>query len=309
MSNDDTHEIVLTGLDGSNPLAFLAALGTLRSLTLVWPHSEVKMAWRQERSAWRPLIQSITASDNDMVAALHEQCRIARNHPTLSIADNLAIDVKIFREHLCEQAESPNSEATAFAAAFGCDAICDDENVICDTSLRTMSGAGHQHFLKTMRDVLQGVTKEQIHKALFHPWRYDDPLKGLSLRFDPMDEKRYALRWDDPSSDPTRSRCGNVLGANALAILGIPFLVVAPVRCELHTTGFRGQLSRDCYWSWPIWNTFLSCDTIASALTLAQLKDDKVPRSQLMQRGITEVYRSQRITTGKFRNFTPAQPV
>ena len=29
--------LVLTGLDGSNPLAFLAALGTLRGLTLAWP--------------------------------------------------------------------------------------------------------------------------------------------------------------------------------------------------------------------------------------------------------------------------------
>ena len=309
MSNDETHEIVLTGLDGSNPLAFLAALGTLRSLTFVWPHRDVKMAWRQKRGAWRPVIQSLTASDDDMVAALHERCRITRDHPTLSIADNLAIDVKTFREHLCEQTQSSNTEATAFAAAFGCDAIYDDKRVICDTSLRTMSGAGHQHFLKTMRDVLQGVTKEQIHKALFHPWRYDDPLKGLSLRFDPMDEKRYALRWDDPSGDSTRNSCGNMLGANALAILGIPFLVVAPVRGELHTTGFRGQLSRDCHWSWPIWDAFVSRDTIASALAIAQLHDNEVPRSQLMQQGIMEVYRSQRITTGKFRNFAPAEPV
>ena len=30
----DTSNIILTGLDGSNPLAFLAALGTLRTLSL-----------------------------------------------------------------------------------------------------------------------------------------------------------------------------------------------------------------------------------------------------------------------------------
>jgi len=29
--------LILTGLDGANPLAYLAALGTLRGLTLAWP--------------------------------------------------------------------------------------------------------------------------------------------------------------------------------------------------------------------------------------------------------------------------------
>jgi hypothetical protein len=172
-----------------------------------------------------------------------------------------------------------------------------------------MSGAGHQHFLKTMRDVLGAATDRQLHDALFMPWRYEDPLKGLSLRFDPMDDKRYALQWGDPSGDPTRNKRGNMLGANALAVLGIPLVIVAPVRGELRTTGFQGQRSSDCYLRWPIWDGYLNLDVVASLLTLADLQLGEPPRSRLALTGISEVYQCRRITSGKFRNFTPAQPL
>ena len=37
--------LVLNGLDGANPLAFLAALGTLRGLTLAWPERRIRLSW------------------------------------------------------------------------------------------------------------------------------------------------------------------------------------------------------------------------------------------------------------------------
>jgi hypothetical protein len=303
-----SNELVLKGLDGSNPLAFLAALGTLRALSKAWPDRNVKMAWKQHQSAWRPVLYGVT-DENTVSAELLAQCQITKRHATLGVSDDLNINVVEYRKHLQEQIKESDREATSFAASFGSDVVCNDKGIIVDTSLRTMSGAGHQHFLKTMRDVLAIVTDEQIHKTLFMLWQYEDPLKGLSLRFDPMDEKRYALRWDDPSGDPARNTSGNMLGANALAVLGIPLLLVAPVRGELHTTGFRGQRSSDCYWTWPIWDAQLSLDVVASLLTFSDLQCDKLFHDRLSSCGIAEVYRSQRITSGKFRNFTPAQPV
>lgn len=302
------NELVLTGLDGSNPLAFLAALGTLHAVTKACPESDVKMAWRKNDGAWHPVLHG-SADDNAITAALFGQCQIASQHATLSIADSLTINADDYRTHLRDQIEKGDVDATSFAAAFGCDAVCNDKGTIVDTALRTMSGAGHQHFLKTMRDVLGGTTKDHIHKTLFMPWQYDDPLKGLSLRFDPTDDKRYAMQWNDPSGDPTRNKRGNMLGANALAVLGIPLLVVAPVHGELRTTGFRGQRSSDCYWTWPIWDALLNLDVVASLLTLAELQLAELSRDRLSLCGISEVYRSQRITCGKFRNFAPARPV
>ena len=37
--------LLLSGLDGGNPLAFLAALGTLRGLTIAWPGRRVRLSW------------------------------------------------------------------------------------------------------------------------------------------------------------------------------------------------------------------------------------------------------------------------
>ena len=45
--------LLLSGIDGANPLAFLAALGTLRGLTIAWPERDVKLWW-DPRDAWRP---------------------------------------------------------------------------------------------------------------------------------------------------------------------------------------------------------------------------------------------------------------
>ncbi len=305
-------ELILTGLDGSNPLAFLAALGTLRGLTRAWPESNVRMSWTTD-GGWRPVINSECCEPESIVEALYERLQAAKDNATLGLADNLTIPADEYRAHLVQQIETqedPDSDATAYCAAFGCDAIFDEKSGnIKDTALRTMSGAGHQHFLKTMRDVLAQTTKEHIDKTLFNHWQYDDPLATLSLRFDPSDDKRYALRWDDPSGDPTRRSQGNMLGANALAVLGIPFLVVAPVCGGLGSTGFKGSLARDTYWTWPMWKHPASLDVARSLLTLSELQEESPPRDRLRPRGIAEVFRSQRLTTGKFRNFTPAQPV
>lgn len=48
-------EIVLTGLNGGNPLGFLAALGTFRTLSDALP-GRVRMNWQQELGGWRPCL-------------------------------------------------------------------------------------------------------------------------------------------------------------------------------------------------------------------------------------------------------------
>jgi hypothetical protein len=245
-----------------------------------------------------------------MVRALHEQVQAAKSHATLGIADDLTIPADVYRKHLQEQvANSRESEPLALAAAFGCDTVSDRNGNIVDTALRTMSGAGHQHFLKTMREVLKGSTTEHISKTLFAPWNYDDPLQGFSLRFDPQDDKRYALRWRNPSGDPSRTDRGNMLAANALAVLGLPLCVTVPLQGSLETTGFRGRRSTDCFWTWPIWNAPLPLDIVASLVALEELQKDEPPRASLAARGVVEIFRSRRVTAGKFRNFTPAQSV
>ena len=48
-------EIELVALDGGNLLGYLAALGTLRVLTLAEPESDVRMSW-VDNGSWRPVV-------------------------------------------------------------------------------------------------------------------------------------------------------------------------------------------------------------------------------------------------------------
>lgn len=75
---------------------------------------------------------------------------------------------------------------------------------------------------------------------------------------------------------------------------------------HLETTGFTGHKSNDTFWTWPIWNVPLNLDAVRSLLAHPPITKDTPSTMNLHAQGIACHYRSQRITTGKFRNFTPA---
>lgn len=314
--NRTDHSLLLSGLDGGNPLAFLAALGTLRTVGAVLPGRDWRLSWQPQAAGWRPRLHATEPPGRDeVVAALADHLPKTSEHPALLLGDDLKATPDEFRSYARQAAEaaSPADRSWAdFAAAFGCEAAVDArgaEPQVRDTAFRTMSGAGHQHFLAFMRNILATVEAKHLEAALFGPWSYDDPVKNATLRWDPQDDVRYALRWNNPSGDRERERCGSMLGANALAIHGLPLFPALPVGKRLVTTGFRGTGSRDTAWTWPIWEPPVPLDVVRSMLALSELQEDSPPRDELARRGIGEIYRSRRITTGKFRNFTPAQPV
>lgn len=51
--------VLLKGIDGANPLGYLAALGVLRLLTLRSSESTIRMKWVQSAGAWRPEVVGI----------------------------------------------------------------------------------------------------------------------------------------------------------------------------------------------------------------------------------------------------------
>jgi hypothetical protein len=307
-----TSELPLIGLDGSNPLAFLASLGTLRSLTNAWPERQVRMSW-SSAGPRRPVLhthQPVTPPE--VVSALVSQLKTMEDHPAFSLGPDLNVAPEHFRE-FAERAAAHTGQTrdrtwSDFASAFGCEATLSNDGKIQDTALRTMSGAGHQHFVQFMSLIVQRTTAKHLEKTLFETWRYDDPVEKCTLRWDPQDDVRRALQWRDPSGDPERKRKGNMLGANRLAIEALPLLPTIPVGHELRTTGFSGRGSQSTYWTWPIWSGALSLDVVRSLLATSDLQ--VAPGSpDLRSRGVTEVMRCRRLTIGKFRNFTPAQPV
>lgn len=310
--------LALVGLDAANPLGFLAVLGTLRSLSVSCPEREIKMGWRRFAGGWRPVIlASEPLQGPEVVERLTDAILAMAAHPAFTIGDDLAVSPEVFRIFVESAARdsSPSDRSWAdFAAAFGCETAVSVINakknpVIQDTAFRTMSGAGHQHFVAFMRYICGEVTGVHLEKVLFEPWRYDDPTEKRSMRWDPRDDSRYALRWRDPSGDPTRRQGGSMLGANALAITGLPLLPTMPAGRWLATTGFRGRGSRNTFWTWPVWERPLGVDAVRSTLALSDIQETNPPATVLSARGIVAVYRSQRLTIGKFRGFAPAEAI
>lgn len=319
--------VMLSGLDGGNPLAFLAALGSFRVLESNWLDSNLRMRWEVAGGAWRPVLSaSLPAFSDDLI--IDTLSEALAEPPQFELLDAIGNDLTISGRRLhflageavekchASPAHAINVQRTAcdFVSAFGCDALTadgDPDSNIKDTALRTMSGAGHQHFIQFMRDLVAATDAGHLRSSLFEYWTYSDSGRGLNLRWDPADDRRYALRWKNPSDEPNMT----MRGANRLALEALPLFVTAPDGDRLQTTGFTQHRAKGVRWTWPIWSGPLSFDVCRSVLQLRSLqlapdnsesREFAVWRTSLAQLGIAEVFQSQRITIGKFRNFTPA---
>ncbi|HWG06487.1 MAG TPA: hypothetical protein VG271_15860 [Beijerinckiaceae bacterium] len=247
------------------------------------------------------------SSDETLILTLSDQLKRGVKRSSFEIGDDLNLQANEFREHLlCADAKacSDDREDADYLAAFGCEACTNDDGTIQDTALRTMSGGGHQHFLKFFRDIVARTDLDHIRRALLQSWDYADDGRGLNLRWDPADDRRYAMRWDDPSGDPIKT----MRGANRLAIEALPLLPTMPTLPGLATTCFKGSGARHTFFTWPIWDQPISVDVVRSVLA-RPVDLVAAGESERAAMGIVAVYSSQRITIGKFRNFAPARPV
>lgn len=300
-------ELLLPALSGSSLLGFMAALGTFRTLAELPTFGELRMRWASHGSSYAPVLSGAALADRELVLAqLYERLAAASGHYAITVDKDLKISCDRFRTLAQRAAQDFLASGDAFAAnmvaAFGCDAVGNGDGHIEDTAFRTMSGAGHQHFLQSIDILARETTVEHLREALFGPWLYRDP--SPTMRWDTEDDRRYALRWDEPASDPART----VRGANRLAIAALPLFPVVPVAGDsVRTTAFRGSGSRGTFVYWPIWSGALSVSTVSSLLAMDELHASE---AMFSSRGVVAVLRSQRINpTSKYRNFAPAERV
>ena len=305
MPRPDEPGLVLAGLDGRNPLGFLAAVGAVRTATLAERDSDWRMKWLERQGTWIPELSAVRAISRQELVALLMPALRPESTPEFGFDKNLAVSPERFGEaarsaQCC--ASLRDRRYADFMASFGCEALTTRDGKIQDTALRTMSGAGHQHFIATMKQLVHDTDDRDLYESLFESWTYKN--RKLGLRWDPQEDRRYALRWDNPSGGdgvPT------MRGANRLAVEALPLLPAVPVGRRLETTGFTRR-DRATYLAWPIWERALPVEVIRSLLALGAIQAPAPDRTMLWARGIVEVYRSRRISNDKYRNFTPAHP-
>ncbi len=298
--------VVLDGLDGSNPLGFLAAVGIAAVAHTEFPC--LRVGWKQTGYGWRPAIWGIGEDRGEFSQTLFQ---ILKCTPmtVFEIDDRMPFDASKFS---CELQHSQTTSSIAdrrnadLLVGIGTELYPDKKSGhFQDSKLRMVrSGDSKKHglpyYAKSYQDEL---TLEHLQRALFCVWDYRD--MSYSLRLDPTEDQRYALRWRDPSASNKKDKFGTMLAANCLAIEAMACFPTLMDGRQAQTTGFH-QIGRETWFAWPIWTPMISIDVMCSLLASPDFGKD---RAILIRRGIEEVYRSQRIRQNQYySNFSPAQP-
>jgi hypothetical protein len=313
----------LVGLEPENLLAFLALLGLLRALDKAQPEWRARVYWDVTRPPLRPVLMLAAEQSEEAVATV-----VAEGAAALAVAhcfDRKDLNFPgIEARKLFGDAEDPLREE--LLDALMSDGATREDGSIWPTPLCFQFGQGHQHFLSRLADIPIGrlpakLTRirhppalnspDHIAAALFTSWTRNDATDGL--RWDPAEDRRYALRANDPSGNPA----GMQHGANRLATVGIAALAGAVVvrRGEtrfLNTaTSYRpdGRIQI----TWPIWTVPARLHGIRALLThpalAANIDEISETIGELAPLGVAFAFRAQRISVGKFFNVTPAERV
>jgi hypothetical protein len=360
------HPLLLTGLDGANPLAFLVAVGVF-SLAHRAFDGKAKMSWILT-SKWQPVLhvpENVAAKNlvdvlfrqvrrtadpgaSQRAAQLYHDYRLqlklveaamkgikerklrgaersaaieadvtplqdladngrrawlealeaAVAAPFLSLGKALSVTAEEFRtfatrvaERLYANGPSERSDGD-FASAFGCEVCVFDSGRIVPTEFQLITGSGHQFFLDTFKTLMETVNIDQLQRALFGPWTYQDP--RLSFRWDPVEDRRYAYGWSDPSGAEVRTEHG----ANVLAAFALPLFPVIPTARGPVTTGFKLHAFQPV-WTWPVWSTPLTVDVLRSLLASRWLQQDSVKRVDLRLLGVADVFQTRKVEVGR----------
>lgn len=254
--------------------------------------------------------------------------------PVLSLGENLTAKNNEWMEFVGRILQGPPNPGQrrmlSLVASYGVGDPNRPDDIMLSTPWAMLRGAGHQHFLGTVRELMVQCTFSHLAKALFGPWIPTD--EKLSLRLDPAEDRRYALMAEDPTSSSNPSR--SLWGANRLAFEGLVFFPAYPA----HPMGLVAWRNRnrdnwltDCEVRWPLWSKPLSPDVVRSLLRVPDLwRDGDEPgprpgsarqtptrtagleaqgRRNLQERSVFAVFKSQRIQNDKYYNLTPGVAV
>ncbi|RME25628.1 MAG: hypothetical protein D6798_08520 [Deltaproteobacteria bacterium] len=299
------HPIPLTAIDGTNPIGFLAAVGTLRSCA--GQGVDARLSWVDE-GRWRPVIHGVP-SPEDLVALLDAERIAWSDEPALTYTYPDAkgrpqAEIKPppaeFRRFLREVLASGRRRSIEQVGAYASDVVVDNNGNTKPTALHF--AAGQQRFLDAVTDIHAHAGPDALRAALFGPWT-EHPVKSLS--WDATVFRDYALRATDPSGE----KKGSVPGVEWLAFVGLGLLPVAPVTSprgpRLVTTGCTGGW-KDGQFRWPLWTVPASLDAVRSLLA-TPLPSEPDSRRRI---GIGAVFQSgiERSDQGGYGRFSPSMP-
>ena len=297
--------IQLKGVDGSNPLGFLAGLGLIRLV----PGARLGFS---EDGSFRAFVDVDAMDEAALAAQVAVDAEAARDPyapwrltytkaATKKQGPQEVADLKpppeVFRNFMAASIEAwltGRDEAASYAAAYGSDVAVDGKGNTKPTAFHFT--AAQQTFLGAVEGIRASVTPEWVEMSLF---RGHGERPGSNLRWDPGAERNWALLAENPTKDGTRVNAP----LEWLAFRGMPLLPSFPRGSRIFTTGVSGR-GDEMVFTWPLWSVPASLMATRSAL---QVNWIRYPRERAA-RGIFALC-SSAIRRKDFGNFGPSSVV
>jgi hypothetical protein len=289
----------LPGIDGSNPLGFLASLGLLRIFAargarLSFLPEETHRAQLEVDDASAEQVAKVVAED----AARGSDLRSLRlrAEPDGELCTDIKLPPAVFRT-LLQQARrlwidgadrTYAGDLAAFATSLEVDQSKGNSK---PTALHFT--AARQQFLSSVDSLRMEVDVAGVMQSLFAG---DGRKFGKNLRWDPRDARAHALLAQDPTTEGTSVDAP----LEWLAFRGLSALPVVSVGGRLPATTAVSGRGEEMVFTWFLWGIPADWD---SARSLIRLESDEA----LSSRGVYAVVRSSITRTSQgFGNFAPA---
>ena len=295
---------ILKGIEGTNPLGFFTALGIQvvfasesEQPRLWWsddvtPRAVVDLNFTIERVADQALKTFVRWKDSPAMTPQYGEGSF------MTKGDELKLASTDLRTYLAQVHDSDS--VGALATALVAEGSLDNQEVSKPSDLYFT--AGQQKFLKMARDILGGVSREDLLIGLKGPWKYESKLP--SLMWDITDDRDYALSSKDPSTEKKLTNPG----PEALAILGLSLHPVFAGNSRTLTQGCSGSWKAG-YYSWPVWSKPASLNAVRSFLAHAYEPTPAGRHRWFRSWGIEKVLRSpiRRSSQGGYGTFGPPE--
>lgn len=301
----------LTGLEGNNPLGFLAALGV--QVLYDFDEQQPKLWWTDD------VIPHAVVDPEFNIDRIVEQAFEVFPQWLESPALNPGLDAKTdntakfspsdMQKYLkkTRSRQPGNRLATALVAEGSLDGA---GKVAKPTDL--YFAAGQLKFLKIIRTILAEVEKEAVFEALEGPWSYTSNLS--SLGWDVTDDRIYAIAPANPAKEKKKTNPG----AEALAVLGLSRHPVFASRDQRGrhrtlTVGCSGPWRRGGTYTWPLWRRPATPNAVRSLLAHATGGEAEINRRSDWYPGwgVFQVMRSViwRSDQGGYGTFRPPRSI
>jgi hypothetical protein len=299
----------LNGIDGKNPLGFVAALGVVACVG-------GRLQWQAREAGWVPVITGLDPARETPVSLADELYRKLNPMPyAYRLASDAELPYDDFKERTAdERIGSKRKQATIRAvtesalraaiasmagepveleriAAHTCVVALRNQKISV-TEVRSVSG--QVRYLANLRSIVEQAKRDDIYRALFERWLYRP---GPKLGLDP-DGYIENVAWNV-------GKLGSVseIGAERLALEGLRGLPTSVSRGRLVTRGYRGQRFR-----WPLSSAPRTFRTTSDLIGSSHLfdKPDQL-RAWMAAHEVAEVNESEVFRYGQgYKTLRPA---